>query len=81
MATMQVLSVGELSPEQLEIGQYRYSQICHQRLLPIMRMDQDETRARVDEAVSEILGLPVDLFMHTARELAREPYLHGGKRI
>ncbi|MCY4524994.1 MAG: N-6 DNA methylase [Anaerolineaceae bacterium] len=71
LRTMSVLDIRKLSDTQLAQLAAAYDELCERELQPLPRMAEDETRAAIDSALSEVLGLP-DLA--PLREmLAREP--------
>jgi len=71
LKAMPVLDIRKLDDAQLAQLAAAYDDLCEQELQPLPRMAEDETRAAIDNAFSEALGLP-DLAL--LREmLAREP--------
>ncbi|MCY4023115.1 MAG: hypothetical protein OXF32_06680 [Anaerolineaceae bacterium] len=71
LKAMPVLDIRKLDDAQLAQLAAAYDDLCEQELQPLPRMAEDETRAAIDNALSEVLGLP-DLA--PLREmLAREP--------
>ncbi|GJL79929.1 MAG: hypothetical protein NPINA01_29180 [Nitrospinaceae bacterium] len=75
--SMPVLDVRALDSENLNALAAVYDDLAEESLEAIARLDQDQTRKRIDDAISETLGLP-DL--SPIRELlAREPGLTAQK--
>ena len=71
LKAMPVLDIRNLSDTQLTQLATAYDELCERELQPLPRMAEDEIRAAIDNALSEVLGLP-DLA--PLREmLAREP--------
>ncbi|TXF11562.1 hypothetical protein FR698_09490 [Pelomicrobium methylotrophicum] len=74
-SAMPVLDVRNLSPEIVSRLADDYDALCDKELLALAKLDVDPIRARIDDALSDALGLP-DLA--PLRELlAREPGLTG----
>jgi type I restriction-modification system DNA methylase subunit len=72
-ASMLVLDVRQLSKTDLASLAEAYEKLCEKELAPISQLDTDNVRQRIDDTLSEVLGLP-DL--GPIRELlAREPGL------
>ncbi len=71
LKAMPVLDIRKLSDAQLAQLAAAYDELCERELQPLPRMAEDETRAAIDRALADTLGLP-DLA--PLREmLAREP--------
>lgn len=71
LGAMPVLDIRQLSEEQLCKLAAAYDEVCHETLRPLPQMAEDETRAKIDAAIADALGLPD--FSILRKMLAREP--------
>jgi len=71
--SMSVLDVRTLDAEQLRHLSAAYDTLAQETLAPLAQLDHDATRHKIDDALSQVLGLPS---LASIRELlAREPGL------
>jgi len=70
---MPVLDVRDISKRALKKLTRAFDQLADKNLLPFPKMDQDDTRAAIDEAVADALGLPD--FGILRELLVREPII------
>ena len=57
-ASMPVLNVRSLTPQQLDMLAAAYDAVADLELLPIAQLDDDEIRHRIDDAISKVIGIP-----------------------
>ncbi len=74
-ASMPVLDVRSLTPDQLTTLVHAYDEVASTSLAPLAQLDADPVRLRIDEALCTVLGLPS--LAPVRALLAREPGLTG----
>ena len=83
LPTMPVLDLTKLSAKQLAAARKGFNVIKNKKLLPFYRIDEDATRAELDEIILiNVLGLPKKVLDGVAllrEKLSREPSIRGGK--
>ena len=73
LRTLPVPDLTSLEQAGLDLLSSRFDQLSTEVLLPFPRMHEDATRQRIDDAVSEALGVDTEWVAAVRRELAREP--------
>lgn len=76
-ASMPVLDVRALSPDQVNALAKGYDEVSSQELKPLAKLDSDPTRKAIDDLISTALGAPS--LVGVRELLAREPGLIGKK--
>jgi hypothetical protein len=71
--SMPVLNVRSLTRRNLTAFRKVYDSVATQELLPLAQLLDDSTRRKIDDAISEVLGVPDLLFVRQL--LVREPGL------